>query len=41
VIESLGEIKSIDMPKDLLTGLTKGYAIFEMKDEEENVAILS
>ena len=40
ILEEFGELKCFDMPKDNLTGLTKGYAIFEFKEEEANASIL-
>lgn len=37
LLQEFGSLKCMDMPKDPLTGLTKGYAIFDY-DEDESVA---
>jgi splicing factor U2AF subunit len=34
VLERFGKLKCIDMPKDPLTGLTKGYAVFDFADDD-------
>ena len=41
VLEGAGRLRCFDMPKDLLTGMTKGYAIFDYEEEECIASALS
>lgn len=40
VLEQFGSLKCFDMPSDVLTGLTQGYAIFDYEEDEGMASIL-
>ena len=35
-LEKIGKLEFFDMPKDVLTGLTKGFCIFQYEKERIN-----
>jgi len=40
LLSEFGTLKCMDMPKDPLTGLTKGYVIFDFEEDESVANIL-
>ena len=40
LLQGFGTLKCMDMPKDPLTGLTKGYTIFDYEEEEATAKVL-
>ena len=40
LLQEFGTLKCMDMPKDPLTGLTKGYTIFDYDEEEATAKVL-